>query len=109
MRSPNNQFFVRFTLIGMKNLRAKTSLIPSFTLTLALALSPLFSSAQTTAGQDARNAGTDTKNAAKSTGHATKKGTVKAADKTKEGGTVAADKTKETSVKAYDRSKEGVQ
>ena len=73
--------------------------------------------AQDTAGQDMKNAGTDTKDAARDTGHATKtttkkvyhhtkSGTHTAYDKTKEGTHTAADRTKEGANKAGDRTKE---
>src|SRR5271163_2671505 len=65
--------------------------------------------AQNTAGQDAQQAGQDTKNAAKDTGSAVKKGSTKTYHATKEGTTTAADKTKEGTTKGYDKTKEGVE
>ena len=91
---------------------------------------PLPGQAQT-AGQDAHNAGADTRAAADNTGHAVKTGTKKTyhstartthtaarkttsgtrtgADKTKEGTTHVADKTKEGAVTGFDKTKEGTE
>jgi hypothetical protein len=60
-----------------------------------------------TAGQDVKNAGTDTKDATKSIGHGIAKGTKKTVNKTKEGTDKAYDKTKEGTVKGYDKTKAG--
>ncbi len=60
-----------------------TGLLLASTLTLASA-APFYLSAQT-AGQDIKNAGTDTKDAAKSTGRGVKKGTKTGYHKTKAG------------------------
>ena len=63
----------------MKSIELKSA---SLLLILALACTPVIAQ---TAGQDMKNAGTETKNAAKDTGHGVKTGTVKAYDKTSSG------------------------
>jgi hypothetical protein len=63
--------------------------------------------AQTTAGQDMKDAGHDTKNAAVDTGHATKTTTEKAYNKTKSGTTTAYHKTSNGTKTAYHKTANG--
>lgn len=91
---------------------------PALLLTAALVFTPALSLGQTTATQDLKTAGHDTKDAAKDTGHAVKKGTTKAYDKTAHGTKKAyhatthatkkaAVKTKDTAKGAVEGGKEG--
>ena len=87
----------------MKDLRKRMG---TFVVTAALALgcaAPVVLAQ--TAGQDVKDAGTDTKDAAKDLGHGVAKGTKKAAHGTKEGTEKAYDKTKEGTMKAADKTK----
>jgi hypothetical protein len=80
--------------------------LTSGSLLLALALTCAPAIAQT-AGQDMKNAGTDTKNAAKDAGHGVKTGTVKAYDKTASGTKTAYHKTANGTNTAYHKTETG--
>jgi hypothetical protein len=69
----------------------------AITTAIAVGISPALTFAQSTATQDIKKAGTETKDAAKDTGHAVSKGTQKGYHKTVNGTKEAADKTADTS------------
>ena len=94
---------------------SRTNMKNSKTLSVLLASAMLCGAGVTvlaqdnSAGQDMKNAGTDTKDAAKDAGHATETGTKKVYHHTKSGTHTAYDKTKEGTHTAADRTKEGTQ
>lgn len=98
------------SLVSMKMIRQ----IPSVLLGAALAFTPALSWSQqstpdTTAGQDTRSAGHETKDAAKDAGSGVKKGTKHAYHSTKRGTKKAWHKTKNTTKGAVNGGKEGAQ
>lgn len=84
-------------------------LIPSLLFATALACTPSLTWSQdnTSAKQDMRDAGHETKNAAKDAGHGVKQGTKHAYRSTKRGTKKAWHKTKSTTKGAVEGAKEG--
>jgi hypothetical protein len=94
----------------MKTIGFKSGIVATaLAVVLAGASLPAWASAPQSAGQDMKNAGTDTKDAAKDVGHGVKKGTKKGYHKTRNGTKKVYNKTAKGTKKAYHKTGKGIE